>query len=437
MRFLSDDEITLLAHCLVEQIKLRGPFLSFSDFTNRRLVGTPVNLIPINLASWGSKSQESRDSVLGLRGAMQAAIAEASINDFKINGSSTTSLVGSWPNNPQIPQIPNRRFDEPSQVPQHFLPPSDMNFLSSEFGLFAFAKQPRKPSRPSDISFRKILTQPEYLHHTRSVIDGFNKHSEHSYVSYPSDVGKGATKVENIFVGTRRDPSTGETVLTPNITTQQGTFSFRAGWDDYEGTSSLGEAPDNLLAVENVATAASKPGWVMQSDILSTLAPVTAARSDTFVIRVMGETPSLGASDSTGRAWIELTVQRTPDYVKSDLDAPHHRPHEPFEDRNLNGYWDDNPSFVEHWLDLNQDGMDEKGEQTQPGAIPNLPGVGIYPDGLGSDLPLNADPEEENLNLSEEGYTDGKDFVSRMGINQRFGRKFRIIKFRWINKQDV
>ena len=28
--FLSDDEITLLAHCLVEQIKLRGPFLSFS-----------------------------------------------------------------------------------------------------------------------------------------------------------------------------------------------------------------------------------------------------------------------------------------------------------------------------------------------------------------------------------------------------------------------
>ena len=133
----------------------------------------------------------------------------------------------------------------------------------------------------------------------------------------------------------------------------------------------------------------------MQSDILSTLAPVTAARSDTFVIRVMGETPSLGASDSAGRAWIELTVQRTPDYVKSDLDAPHHRPHEPFEDRNLNGYWDDNPSFVEHWLDLNQDGMDEKGEQTQPGAIPNLPGVGIYPDGLGSDLPLNADPEEE------------------------------------------
>ena len=152
----------------------------------------------------------------------------------------------------------------------------------------------------------------------------------------------------------------------------------------------------------------------------------------------MGETGSKANSDSSGRAWIELTVQRTPDYVKSNLDAPHHRPHEPFEDRNFNGYWDDDPSFVEHWLDLNQDGMDEKGEQTLPDARPNLSSVGIYPDGLGSDLPLNEDIEQENLNIDpQQGYTDGKDVVSRMGINQRFGRKFKIIKFRWIRKQDV
>ena len=54
IRFLTDDEITLLAHCLIEQIKLRGPFLSFSDFTNRRLIGTPVNLIPKNISTWKS-----------------------------------------------------------------------------------------------------------------------------------------------------------------------------------------------------------------------------------------------------------------------------------------------------------------------------------------------------------------------------------------------
>jgi len=27
--------------------------------------------------------------------------------------------------------------------------------------------------------------------------------------------------------------------------------------------------------------------------------------------------------------------------------------------------------------------------------------------------------------------------VSRMGVNQRFGRKFKIIKFRWLKPQDV
>ena len=66
----------------------------------------------------------------------------------------------------------------------------------------------------------------------------------------------------------------------------------------------------------------------MQSDILSPLAPVTSARSDTFVIRVMGENQKKDNNQNQGRAWIELTVQRTPDYIKSALDAPHHRPHE-------------------------------------------------------------------------------------------------------------
>ena len=439
IRFLTDDEITLLAHCLIEQIKLRGPFLSFSDFTNRRLIGTPVNLIPKNISTWKSFSKESRDSVLGLRGAVQAAIAEAAINDFKTNGASTSTMVGSWPDNPKIPDIPMKRFGGQEQIAQHFLPPSEMNFLSSEFGLYAFGTQPRKPSRPADpSSVGKILTQPEYLAHTRNIDNGFDPLSEGTYVSYPSDFGLGSSRVENIFMGTRFDSASGEWIRTGNILWQGQTFAYKAGWDDYEGAASFGEAPDNMLAVENVATAANKPGWLMQSDVLSPLAPVTSARSDTFIIRVMGETGSKANSDSSGRAWIELTVQRTPDYVKSNLDAPHHRPHEPFEDRNFNGYWDDDPSFVEHWLDLNQDGMDEKGEQTLPDARPNLSSVGIYPDGLGSDLPLNEDIEEENLNIDpQQGYTDGKDVVSRMGINQRFGRKFKIIKFRWIRKQDV
>ena len=60
-------------------------------------------------------------------------------------------------------------------------------------------------------------------------------------------------------------------------------------------------------------------------------------------------------------------------------------------------------------------------------AQPDLPAEGIYPDGLNSDLPLNPDLEEEPTGT----------VISTMGINQRFGRKFKIVKFRWIKDQDV
>ena len=70
----------MLAHCLVEQIKLRGPFLSFADFSNRRIQGLTANLLPLHHSQWDQQVQEDRDSVLGLRGAVQAAIAESEIN---------------------------------------------------------------------------------------------------------------------------------------------------------------------------------------------------------------------------------------------------------------------------------------------------------------------------------------------------------------------
>ena len=65
IRSLTDEEITLLAHCLVEQIKLRGPFLSTADFVNRRIQGIESNLLPVPLQSWPSVASENRDSVLG------------------------------------------------------------------------------------------------------------------------------------------------------------------------------------------------------------------------------------------------------------------------------------------------------------------------------------------------------------------------------------
>jgi hypothetical protein len=412
---LKDDEIKLLAHCLVEQIKLRGPFLSYADFVNRRIQGVTSNRLDSPFSQWNSQFPENRDSVLGFRGAVQAAITEAEINQAQFQkqtpaGNAFTGNKGEWPDNPMIPFIPKTRYTG-GTLNTFFRLPSSMGFLNSEYGLHAISTQP--------------FLHPDYIYHTWA---NFNPQDQNSYARTKADFGVGKRFEENYFAGT--DANGNKLPANFNWTP---TFSFKAGWDDYNSAFEFGEAPENLLAVENVATGANKPGWLMQSDVLSPLAPVTNARSDTFTIRVMGEPKSIGSKKMNSRAWLEITVQRIPDYIKPDLDAPHHRPHEPFEDRNFNGYWDNDPSFVEHWLDLNQNGMDEEGESTLPGAVPDLPGVGRtneknwFADGLYSDLKLNADLEEE---------PSGTKF-SRMGINQRFGRKFKIVKFRWIKEQDV
>ncbi|MDA7651001.1 hypothetical protein N9868_01095 [Akkermansiaceae bacterium] len=58
-RVLTEDEVEILSHAIVEQVKARGPFLGLSDFVNRRLVDGP----------------------LGEMGALEAAIQESGIND--------------------------------------------------------------------------------------------------------------------------------------------------------------------------------------------------------------------------------------------------------------------------------------------------------------------------------------------------------------------
>jgi len=56
------------------------------------------------------------------------------------------------------------------------------------------------------------------------------------------------------------------------------------------------------------------PGWTRQADILRPLAPILAARDDSFTIRAYGD-----ARGSNGailaRAWCEATVRRTREFV--------------------------------------------------------------------------------------------------------------------------
>lgn len=63
------------------------------------------------------------------------------------------------------------------------------------------------------------------------------------------------------------------------------------------------------------------PAYINQADILTPIAPIMQARSDTFVIRGYGEARSADRTRITARAWCEAVVQRVPDYVDA-TDSP-------------------------------------------------------------------------------------------------------------------
>ena len=124
------------------------------------------------------------------------------------------------------------------------------------------------------------------------------------------------------------------------------------------------------------------PGYLMQQDLVQAFAPVMSARSDTFVVRCYGEVnnPKLLNSDKTpkpiARAWGEAVVQRLPDYV----------------------------------------------DQTDP----KLYGTNVYGTNLGDATP----PYDRITSL-----TSPTPIVN--GTNLTFGRRFKVVSFRWLNESDL
>ena len=90
-RELTDAEIDELAGAVVKEVRRRGPFMSLSDFINRRLVN---------------------DDNFGLKGALQAAIDATTINDTAIsNGGGTFAPAkGVALSSPYLPIKANDRF---------------------------------------------------------------------------------------------------------------------------------------------------------------------------------------------------------------------------------------------------------------------------------------------------------------------------------------
>ena len=71
--------------------------------------------------------------------------------------------------------------------------------------------------------------------------------------------------------------------------------------------------------------AKGSPGWLMQADVLTPLAPLLSARSDTFVLRGYGEFEGAGGDPT---AICEMVVQRTPEYVYASANDPTDEPSE-------------------------------------------------------------------------------------------------------------
>lgn len=64
------------------------------------------------------------------------------------------------------------------------------------------------------------------------------------------------------------------------------------------------------------------PAYISQADILTPIAPILNARSDTFVVRGYGEARGSDGKTVLARAWCEAVVQRVPEFV-DPRDAAH------------------------------------------------------------------------------------------------------------------
>ena len=141
-----------------------------------------------------------------------------------------------------------------------------------------------------------------------------------------------------------------------------------------DGTDLIQDADIATLGYSNPGAAkgsrwAGAPGYVLQSDLLTPLAPVVSVRSDTFKIRAYGEVRGPDGQ-VRARAWCEAVVQRFPEFVHKDTND------------------DSNP--------------DDGNLATEP---PNL------------------SAGTENPDLSP--------------LNHRHGRRFKIVRFRWLNPEEV
>ena len=286
-RELTDAEIDALAAQVVKEVRDRGPFMSLSDFINRRLLA----------------------SEHGLKGALQAAIDKSGINKNAI-----AEAAGNLPN-----------------------------------GSFA------APDAPS-------LTT--------------------SFEDPNGNVGRGAPN----FTDKNGDGPGAFGVLkkATNPTAKR-----------FPNIASMSETNDE----KKVTAGLGAPKVVTQLDVLNSVGPNLTARSATFTIRAYGEALD-NAGNTIGRAWVEVVVQRTAQFMFPSARGPAYEEM----NRRKSAYRVNTQFNKEYDLIPMIDPYES-----------NYAGAGAYR------LPTNATAyEKENWN-----------------INRLLGRRFKASSIRWLNANEI
>ena len=320
----------------MQEVKFRGPFLSMGDFVNRRLSNPPgyQTVRTLHKSAWPNETEESRQ---GFRGALQAAIHDAGINDGGFRD--------------------RYGYDDP-RVTNDMSRSTGLDFIPNNVGQFnVFGYSAAGLNHDATDQFNSSVP----YHRRTNWGRGYDKSVRQRKVRYRDRPGYVEIKT-----------------------------SYHPRW----GEHSHGEAPENMLSAANGVTGAMMPGWLSQADLLTPLAPVINVPSDTFKVRAYGDG---GPDNPHVKVWCEAIVQRLPEYVVNDIqypsegDPPYARPMEPYEDLNENGKFD------------------------------------------GSSEPFSDFDQDETRSFDSE-YRDQQ---VENPDNERFGRRFRIVKFRWLTADEV
>jgi hypothetical protein len=157
--------------------------------------------------------------------------------------------------------------------------------------------------------------------------------------------------------------------------------------DTLSGTSTVIQSEMATSKVPLGSTAEGAPGWLMQQDLVQCFSPVMTVRSDTFVVRCYGEADNKVSGSTEGRAWCEAVVQRVPDYLDQS-----------------------DPALT-----------------SSTNAYASVTGM---PSSLG-----DATPPYDRISGSNPGSGTPNPLVD--SLNLTFGRRFKVISFRWLNESDL